>query len=312
MKAICQDRYGSPDVLELREIEKPVIDADGVLVKVAASSVNALDWHFMRGTPLPARAFMGLRRPKPYIRGVDLAGRVEAVGANVRNLKPGDEVFGGADGAFAEYVIGLERYFALRPANLTMEQAAAMPIAATTALQALRDIAQVKPGQRVLINGAGGGVGSFAVQIARSFGADVTAVTSTANLDLVRSLGAEKVIDYTAEDFTRGGERYDAICTIGGNRPLSSFSRALTPQGLLVIIGADNPLTAVFFSRFHRRMRFFAAKRTHADLLVLKELAEAGKVTPVIDSTYPLTETAAAVRHMETGHARGKVVITVP
>jgi NADPH:quinone reductase-like Zn-dependent oxidoreductase len=311
MKAIRYHRYGSPDVLALEEIDRPVIDDDGVLVRVAASSVNALDWHYMRGTPRIARVTFGLRTPKRQIPGVDVAGWVEAVGRNVTSLRPGDEVFGAADGAFAEYVKGCEDDFVPKPAGLTLEESAAIPIAAMTALQALRDKAQLQAGQSVLINGAGGGVGSFAVQIARAFGAQVVAATSTPNVDLVRSIGADRVIDYTTEDFSRGSERYDVILNCGGNRPLVEFRRALAPGGILVIVGADNPLTYAFFSRFHKRMLMFVTRRNKADLLALKAFAEAGKLKPVVDRTFPLEQAAEAIRHVESGQVRGKVVVTV-
>jgi NADPH:quinone reductase-like Zn-dependent oxidoreductase len=311
MKAIWQDRYGSPDALQLKDIPRPVIDDDGVLVRVVAASVNALDWHIMRGEPLLGRAVMGLRKPKERVRGVDVSGCVEAVGKNVTSLRPGDEVFGATDGAFAEYAAGSESTFVRKPSNITFEQAAAVPIAALTALQGLRDAGQVKPGQRVLINGAGGGVGTFAVQIAGALGAHVIGVTCMQNMELVRSIGADQVIDYTKEDFTRSGQRYDLICTIGGHPRLSDFRRAMTPEATVVIVGADNPLSTVFSSRFHRRMGSFLARRNKDDLLVLKELIEAGKVMPVIDRSFPLAQAADAIRYLETGRARGKVVITV-
>jgi NADPH:quinone reductase-like Zn-dependent oxidoreductase len=321
MKAICQYRYGSPDVLELREAEAPVIGADGVLLRVAASSANALDWHMMRGLPYFVRLMSGLRKPKSHHAGVDVAGRVEAVGANVTGLRVGDQVFGRCDGAFAEFAIGKEKNLAPKPAGLTFDQAATIPVAGCTALQALRDAGKVRPGQRVLINGAAGGVGTFAVQIARAYGADVTGVCSTPNLEMVRSIGADQVIDYTVSDFTRGGRPYDLIIDIAGNRSISDMRRALTPTGLAVLVGGKGnrllgPMSRMlrgrFLSKFGRRkMVMMIAVLNAKDLLVLKELVEAGKVKPVIDRTYPLAETAEAIRYLETGHARGKVVVTV-
>jgi NADPH:quinone reductase-like Zn-dependent oxidoreductase len=319
MKAIVSDRYGSPDVLEIREIEKPGLTDGGVLVRVRATSVNAFDWHMLRGKPYFARLTEGLRRPKNHVLGLDVAGIVEAVGANVTHLAPGDEVFGSRLGAFAEYVSG--KNFVPKPVNLTFEQAAAVPVAAQTALQAIRDKGQAQPGQRALVNGAGGGVGTFAVQIAKALGAEVTGVTSTGNLDMVQSLGADHVVDYTREDFTRTGQRYDVILDTGGNRSLSDIRRALTPAGTLVMIGPAKgqwagPIVrvvgAVVISRIvSQRMLPFLSTVRKEDLLFLKELIEAGKVTPVIDRTYSLIDTPEAVRYLESGHARGKVVITV-
>jgi NADPH:quinone reductase-like Zn-dependent oxidoreductase len=319
MKAIVFRRYGSPDVLELADVDLPVVADDGVLVRVRAASVNALDWHRMRGEPLVGRLGDGLRRPKDSALGVDVAGHVEAVGRNVTELRPGDEVFGARTGAFAEYVSG--RTFVPKPAGLTFEEAAAIPVAATTALQGLRDRGALQPGQRVLINGASGGVGTFAVQIARALGAKVTAVCSTSNVELVRSLGADRVIDYTREDFTRSGERYDLILDVAGTRPLLACRRVLTPHGTLVVVGgpggrwlspADRLVKAAVLSKFvSQRLVPFLAHITREDLLVLKELVETGKVTPVIDRTYPLREVPEAIRYLETMRARGKVVITV-
>ena len=319
MKAIVNDRYGSPDVLELREIDKPEVTDDGVLVRVRATSVNAYDWHIMRGLPYLVRTSEGLRKPKTHALGVDVAGVVEAAGRNVTHLKPGDEVFGSRSGAFAEYVSG--RTMVPMPAGLTFQQAAAIPTAGQTALQGLRDKGALQPGQRVLINGAGGGVGTFAVQIAKAFGADVTGVTSTRNLDMVRSIGADQVIDYTREDFTRSGQHYDLILDAGGNRSLATVRRALTPEGTLVLV-APGPgqwvgpiarmLGAVVTSRFgSQKVRPFVATPNRDDLLALKELIEDGKVTPVIDRTYPFNEIPAAIRYLEEGHVQGKVVITV-
>jgi NADPH:quinone reductase-like Zn-dependent oxidoreductase len=321
MKAICQHRYGSPDVLELEDVEKPVIDDDGVLVRVAATSVNPLDWHMMRGQPYFVRLMSGLRRPKSSRPGVDVAGHVEAVGANVTQFRPGDEVFGACGGAFAEYACGKERHFVPKPAGLTFERAAAIPIAGCTALQALRDAGRLQPGQKILINGAAGGVGTFAVQIAKAFGADVTGVCSTGNLDMVRSIGADQVVDYTVEDFTRSGRQYDMIIDAVGNRSLSDLRRVTTPKGTIVGVGGGGgrllgPLAQMVGSRLQsrfvsQRMPMLLAKLDKADMIVLKELVEAGKVVPVIDRTYPLSEVAEAIRYLETGHARGKVVVTV-
>lgn len=318
MKAIVNDRYGSPDGMELRDVDKPEVTDDGVLVRVRATSVNAYDWHMMRGKPYIAR-LSGLRKPKTTVLGLDVAGIVEAVGANVTHLKPGDEVFGSRSGAFAEYVSG--RNFVPMPAGFTFEQAAAVPCAGQTALQGLRDKGGIQAGQRVLINGAGGGVGTFAVQIAKAFGADVTGVTSTRNLEMVRSIGADHVIDYTREDFTRSGQRYDLILDPGGNRSLSDIRRVLTPEGTLVLVGPGSGqwvgpiarmLRAIVTSRFvGQRMLPFLSTVSKDDLLVLKELIEAGKVRPVIDRTYPLSEIPEAIRYLEAGHAQGKVVITV-
>ena len=322
MQAIVNSKYGSPDRLELREIDKPALGDDGVLVRVRAASVNPYDWHFMRGLPYFMRLMSGLRRPKQTVRGVDVAGQGEAVGDNVTNLRPDDEVFGaGWGGALAEYVCGGESDFALKPAGLTFEQAAALPMAGCTALQALRDRGQLQPGQRVLINGAAGGVGTFAVQIAKALGGEVTGVCSTRNVDMVRSIGADHAVDYTVEDFTRSGQRYDLVLDTVGNRSLSDLRRALTPKGTLILAGGKGGrllgplallLRARLLSRFvAQRLLSFIAKLRKDDLVVLNELIEAGKVTPVIDRTYPLSEAPEAIRYLEAGHARGKVVITV-
>jgi NADPH:quinone reductase-like Zn-dependent oxidoreductase len=319
MKAIVYRTYGSPDVLELTDIEKPAFADDAVLVRVRAASVNALDWHGMRGQPFLVRMGDGLRRPKVGALGVDAAGHVEAVGKDVTHVQPGDEVFGARNGAFADYVSG--RNFVAKPAGLTFEQAAAIPVAATTALQALRDKGGIQPGQRILINGASGGVGTFAVQIAKALGAHVTAVCSGGNVEMVRSIGADEVIDYTREDFTRALQQHDLILDIAGSRSLRSCRRVLTPNGTLVVVGgpggrwispADRWVKAKVISRFgSQRMLPFLAQITRQDLLVLKELVEAGKVRPVIDRTYPLSEVPEAVRYLEAGHAKGKVVITL-
>jgi NADPH:quinone reductase-like Zn-dependent oxidoreductase len=314
MKAIVSDKYGSPDDLKLQEIDMPVIGDDGVLVRVQAASVNPYDWHVMRGSPFIVRLAEGLRRPKQRVRGVDVAGRVESVGKNVTQFQPGDEVFGGRTGAFAEYVGGTERNFVLKPSGLSFEQAAAIPIAGCTSLQGLRDRGRLQPGQRVLINGAAGGVGTFAVQIAKALGAEVTGVCSTRNLDLVRSIGADEVVDYTAEDFTRRGQQYDVILEAFGNRSLSDLRRALTPNGTLVLAAGSftSLIGALVLSRVGRqRMLPFLATLSKKDLVTLKELIEAGRVTPVVDRTYPLSEAPEAIRYLETKHARGKVIITM-
>jgi NADPH:quinone reductase-like Zn-dependent oxidoreductase len=324
MKAIVRDRYGSPDVLQLKDVDRPVIDDDSMLVRVRAASINAYDWHMMRGLPFLARMGEGLRRPKNGAMGVDMAGQVEAVGKNVTEFRPGDEVFGARHGALAEYVSGTAKSALVpKPAGLTFEQAAAINMAGTTALQGLRDKGQLKQGQRVLINGASGGVGTFAVQIAKALGAHVTAVCSTRNVELVRSLGADEVIDYTKDDFTRSGQRYDLILDVAASRSLSDCRRVLGPSGALVVVGAAGSgrqmapivarlLAAAVSSRFSsQKMLPFLAHNSREDLMILKELIEAGKVRPVIDRTYPLSETAEAIRYLETGHARAKVVISV-
>lgn len=322
MKAIVYEQYGSPDVLQLKEVEKPTPQDNEVLIKVHAVSVNAYDWHLLRAEPFIARLAAGLLKPKNTILGEDIAGRIEAVGANVRQFKPGDEVFGdissSGSGGFAEYVCAPENALALKPARLTFEEAAAVPMAAVTALQALRDKGQIKPGQKVLINGAGGGVGTFAVQVAKSFGAEVTAVCSTRNVELVRSLGADHVIDYTQEDFTQNGQCYDLILAANGYHSLSDYKRALSPGGIYVMVGGSNAqiFQALLLGPWMsisggKKMGSMTSKPTQKDLLFVKELLEAGKVKPVIDRCYPLSEVAEAIRYLEEGHARGKVVITV-
>lgn len=323
MKAIVRARYGSPDVLRLSEVERPVPKDDEVLVKIHAASVNALDWHLMRGKPFLARTGgNGLRKPKDQRLGVDFAGRVEAVGSNVTRLHVGDEVVGSRMGAFAEYVCSAENKVVPKPANLSFEAAAAVPVAALTALQGLRDCGQIQPGQQVLINGASGGVGTFAVQIAKAFGADVTAVCSTANVDMARAIGVDHVVDYTREDFTQSGRRYDLILGVNGYHPISAYRRALRPDGVYVMAGASNAhlmqallqvmlLGPVVSKAGRQKVRSFIAKITHEDLVFVKELLEAGKVVPVIDRRYPLSEAAEAIRYLEAGHARGKVVITM-
>lgn len=322
MRAIVRERYGSPAVLELKEIERPALDDDGILVRVHAASINAYDWHMMRGLPFPIRMSEGWRKPKRTAMGIDVAGRVEAVGKNVTQFRPGDEVYGARVGSLAEYVRGGPKSFLVpKPAGLTFEQAAAVPMAATTALQGLRDKGELRPGQKVLINGASGGVGTFAVQIAKALGAHVTAVCSTGNVDMARALGADEVIDYTREDFTKRRERYDLILDVAANRALSDCRRVLRSDGILVIVGAADGrrigpivarlLAAAVMSRLSsQKMRAFMASNSKEDLMVLKELIESGKVRPVIDRTYPLSRTAEAIGYLEEGHARGKVVIT--
>jgi NADPH:quinone reductase-like Zn-dependent oxidoreductase len=325
MKAIVYCDYGTADVLKLADVEKPTPDDGELLVKVHAAAVNPLDWHFVRGTPYVMRLESGLRKPKSTRLGVDFAGTVEAVGKHVTQFKPGDAVFGGKTGAFAEYVcVREDRAVVLKPTNLTFEQAAAVPIAAITALQGLRDKGQVRPGQKVLINGASGGVGTFAVQIAKSFGADVTGVCSTRNVDMVRSLGADRVIDYTKDDFTRSGQQYDLILDNVGNHTLSEFRHLLGPKGKYVMIGGGGPNDGRWIGALGRPVKAFAsspffsqemgmllAQLNKQDLNILGDLMQAGKVLPVIDRTYKLSEVPAAIRYLEEGHARGKVVIDV-
>ncbi len=320
MKAAVYYRYGPPDVIQISDVEKPVPNDDEVLIKVRAASANPLDWRVMRGKPYIIRAMTGLRKPKDMRLGVDLAGQVEAVGGNVTQLRPGDEVFGACDGAFAEYVCAPEKELALKPADLTFEQAAAIPVGAITALQGLRDKGKIQPAQKVLINGAAGGVGTFAVQIARSFGADVTGVCSTRNVDLVRSLGAGHAVDYTREDFTRSGKRYDLIYDCMGNRSLSDCRRVMSAKGIYVVVGGPDGrwlgplgpfLKAILLSPFvSQNMVACVTKRSKEDLVVLKELIETKKVTPVIDRCYTLDEVPEAIRYLEKGHAQGKVIIT--
>jgi NADPH:quinone reductase-like Zn-dependent oxidoreductase len=323
MKAIVQDTYGTTDVLELRDINKPEIADDEVLVRVKAAGVDRGVWHLMTGLAYPIRlAGYGLRAPKTPVPGSDLAGVVEAVGNQVTRFQPGDEVFGIGKGAYAEYARARESKLAPKPENLSFEQAAVVAISGLPALQGLRDHGRLTPGQPVLIIGASGGVGSYAVQLAKAFGAEVTAVCSTTKVDLVRSLGADHVIDYTRDDFAEGKQRYDVILDIGGNSSLSRLRRALTPKGTLVIAGGegggrwlggtDRQLRALLLSRFvSQKLTTFISKENHEDMIVLKQLIEAGKITPVIDRTYPLSEVPNAIRYLEQGYARGKVVITV-
>jgi NADPH:quinone reductase-like Zn-dependent oxidoreductase len=325
MKAVVYCDYGSPDVLKVEQVEKPIPKDDEVLVKVHAAAINPLDWHFMQGTPYLMRMMTGLRKPKEMRLGVDYSGTVEAVGKNVTQFKPGDDVFGGRNGALAEYLCAhADRGITLKPANITFEQAAAVPIAGITALQGLRDSGHIQAGQKVLINGASGGVGTFAVQIAKSFGAEVTGVCSTRHVDLVRRLGADHVIDYTKEDFTKQPERYDLILDNVGSQPLSKFKRVLKPHGICVLIGGGGPnegrwlgpmvrpVKALLLSPFvSQKFVMMLAKIDKKDLKVLADLMQAGKVTPVIDRTYPLDQISEAMRYLEKGHASGKVIITV-
>jgi NADPH:quinone reductase-like Zn-dependent oxidoreductase len=323
MKAAVYTRYGPPDVVQIKDVEKPFPKDDEVLIKVRAASLNPLDWHFMRGTPYLVRIAAGLRKPKDTRLGVDVAGQVEAVGRNVTQFKPGDEVFGACRGAFAEYVCSSESALVSKPNNVTFEQGASVPVAAFTALQGLRDKGQIQPGQKVLINGAAGGVGTFAVQIAKSFGADVTGVCSTRNVEMVRSIGADRAIDYTQEDFTKSGQRYDLFFDCVGNHTLSACRRVLNPQGTYIPAGGEGgrwmigPLAraiATFvLSRFvsQKLVIFFLAKASKEDLIMMHKLMNTGKVTPVIDKRYKLSEVPEAIEYLEAGHARGKVVITL-
>ena len=323
MKAIVYTEYGSPDVLQLKEIAKPTPKDNEVLVKVYAVSVNAADLHLLRADPFLIRLSSGLLKPKNQILGSDIAGRVEAVGKSVKQFKPGDEVFGdiSADGwgGFAEYVCVHENALALKPSNLSFEEAAAVPMAAVTALQGIRYAGQIRPGQKVLIHGASGGVGTFALQLAKSFGAEVTAVCSTRNLDMARSIGADHVIDYTREDFARNGKQYDLILATNGDRSISDYRRALSPKGIYVQTGGSMRqmtqamLQGPWISKTgsQKMGNMGVAKPNQNDLVLIKELLEAGKVKPVVDRCYPLAETAEAIRYFEEGHAQGKVVITV-
>jgi len=326
MKAIVQDGYGPADVLELRDIDRPSVGDDEVLVRVRAAGVDPGVWHLMTGRPYLLRAVgFGLRRPKVPVRGRDLAGVVEAVGARVTRLRPGDEVYGTCEsGSFAEYATARQDRLAIKPANLSFEQAAVTPISGMTALQGLRDCAGLRPGQRVMVIGAAGGVGSFAVQIAKAFGATVTGVCSTAKVDLVGSLGAADVIDYTHSRIDVNGARYDVIIDTAGNRPVSLLRRALTPRGTLVLVGGENgggrllggydrqmlraPLMSIFTSQ---RLRNLMAKEHAADLEELRRLIDSGAVTPIVDRAYPLADAADAIRHLAQGHAAGKTVVTV-
>jgi NADPH:quinone reductase-like Zn-dependent oxidoreductase len=323
MKAVVQDRFGPPDVLKLSDTDLPEAGADDALVRVRAAALNPADWHIVRGDPLVARLMgVGLTRPKARVAGIDAAGVVEAVGANVRGLRIGDEVLGFCRGAFAEYACAAADLVVPKPANLTFEQAAAVPIAATTALRGIRDVGQVKAGQRVLVNGAGGGVGTYAVQIAAALGAEVTGVCSMRSVELVRSIGAAHVVDYTAQDFTDGQTRYDVIFDNVSSLPLTRLRRALTPKGILVLNGGGSPghvfgpvagiLRAVVANTFvSQRLRPLPSRQNREELLAVTGLIEDGKLTPVVDRTYPLADTAEGLRHVEQGHARGKAVVTV-
>jgi NADPH:quinone reductase-like Zn-dependent oxidoreductase len=320
MKAIQFTKYGSPDALEFNEVEIPVPAENQVLVKVYAASANPVDWHRMRGAPFLVRTSEGMLKPKNPKLGADVAGVVEAVGSAVTHLKPGDEVFGCGVGSFAEYMRIREPFLALKPANLSFEQAAAVPVVAYTALQGLRDTGQIQAGQKVLVNGASGGVGTFAVQLAKSYDTEVTGVCSTRNLDMVRSIGADHVIDYTRHDFTQNGQQYDLIYDAVGNRSVAAYKRALKPQGTCVIAGFttlrrlfEHLAIGAWVSRTGNKTigMMGTANPNQSDLLVVKALLEAGKVIPVIDRCYPLSETAEAIRYLEAGHAQGKVVITV-
>lgn len=318
MKAVVYHKYGSPAVLTCEEVQKPTVGDDHVLVRVHAASVNPLDWHTLRGTPFLVRLQAGLLRPKNQILGVDIAGRVEAVGRNVKRFQPGDEVFGMGTQGFAEYVSVRQSGLVLKPTTVTFAQAAAAPVAALTALQALRDKGEIQPGQRVLINGAAGGVGTIAVQIAKWFGAEVTGVCSTRNVAMVRSIGADHVIDYTKADFAQSGQSYDLIIDAVGNRSGSDHKRALGSKGVCVVVGYSPVLMAQVILQglwksktAGKRLVLMLAKGNQADLGLIKELLEAGKVVPVIDRQYPLGEVAEAIRYLEAGHARGKVIITV-
>jgi len=327
MKAIVRERFGSPDVLQLKEIEKPAPnDVRGVLVKVYASSVNPADRYDVNGMSFALRLLLplfrmgvGVRRPKEPQVGTDLAGTVEAVSSNVTQFKPGDEVYGVGFHGYAEYAVARENRVALKPKNRSFEESAAVPIAGFTALQALRNHGHIEPGKKVLINGAGGGVGTFAVQIAKSFGAEVTAVTNTQNLDMARSLGADHVIDYTKEDFTKNEQRYDLICDIASAHSPSSYKRIMNPNGICVIVGFRNKVISRLiyfvirkrFSTGNKKFKFFVAKSNQEDLAFMKELMEAGKITPVIDRRYRLSETPQAIKYLGEGKARGKIVITI-
>ena len=316
MTAVVQERYGAPDVLAVTHIAKPVVEDDEVLLRVQAAGVNAADAVTMRGVPYLVRMVSGLRRPRNGIRGTDVAGTVEAVGKNVTQFQPGAEVFGWCKGSFAEYVVAGENNLVPKPANLTFEQAAAVPMAAFVALQALRDLGKVQPGQNVLINGASGGIGTFAVQIAKTIGAEVTGVCSTRNVDMVRSIGADHVIDYTRENFTQRGQRYDFILDIPASHSLSDTRKALTPTGTLVPNNGTKGMGYIVRANLmslvgRQKTRTFVSSPKHADLVALAELLEAGQVTPVIDRMYPLSRTAEAISYVEEGHTQGKVVISV-
>lgn len=322
MKAIVQDEYGSADTLRFEDIDKPAPRGGEVLVRVHAAGAHMGDWHMMTGTPYAVRLALGMTKPRTRVRGTEFAGVVEAVPPGVVGFRSGDEVYGTGKGSFAEYVLASEDKLEDKPSNLTFEQAAAVPVSGITALQGLRDIGRLKPGQKVLIVGAAGGVGSFAVQVAKALGGVVTGVCSSSKVEMVRSIGADHVIDYTKEEITASGERYDVILDIAGNRPLSLLRKALAPRGTLVLVGGEGSgdwfgfinrlLRMMLLATFSRqRLRALASKETRADLEALKKLIEEGKVTPVISETYSLSEAPEALEHLGKGHARGKVVITI-
>jgi NADPH:quinone reductase-like Zn-dependent oxidoreductase len=319
MKAIVYEKYGSPDVIQFKDMEKPTPKDDEVLIKIHAASVNAYDWHFLTADIFLIRLMGGgLLKPKNTSLGADMAGRIETVGKSIKQFQPGDEVFGMVKGSFAEYACAPESSLALKPVHTSFDEAAAIPMAAITALQGLRDEGQIQAGQKVLINGASGGVGTFAVQIAKSFGAEVTAVCSTRNLEQARSIGADHVIDYTKEDFTKSGQQYDLILAANGYHPLSAYKRALTPKGIYIMAGGTMPqifqsmlIGSIMSEKSGRKMAGVSAKRNQSDLVFIKELFEAGKVKSVIDKRYPLSEAAEALRYLGEGHARGKVVISM-
>lgn len=316
MRAIVQSTYGSSDVLKLKNVENPVIKENEVLVRVLASAVNAGDYFSMTGSPWVVRMSVGFPKPKNYIPGWDVAGRVQSIGKNVKQFKPGDEVFAAISSAFAEYACVAEDQLAIKPANLSFEHAAAVPTAALTALQGLRDVGKIRAGQKVLINGAAGGVGTFAVQIAKTFGAEVAGVCSTRNVDMIRSIGAGHVFDYTKEDFAQSEQKYDLILDNVANRSFSELSRVLSPQGIIIPNSGHGGMRAVFIASLRSMVckqqgGLFVTKSKQKDIVLLKELIEAGKVQPVIDSIYPLEKTPEAIEYLGKGHARGKVVITV-
>ena len=319
MKAVVYEKYGSPDVIQLKDVEKPTPKDDEVLIKIHAASVNAYDWHFLTADIFLIRLMGGgLLKPKNTRLGADMAGRIESAGKNVKQFQPGDEVFGMVKGSFAEYICAPESALALKPVNTSFGEAAAIPMAAITALQGLRDVGQIQAGQKVLINGASGGVGTFAVQIAKSFGAEVTAVCSTRNLEQARSIGADHVIDYTKEDFTQNGQQYDLVFAANGYHSLTAYKRALTPKGIYIMAGGS--MAQMFQSMLFgsmmsetggRKMTGVSAKRNQKDLVFIKQLFEAGKIKSVIDKQFSLKESAEALRYLGKGHARGKVVILV-
>jgi NADPH:quinone reductase-like Zn-dependent oxidoreductase len=322
MKAAIYTSYGPPDVVRISDVEKPVPKDDEVLIKVRATSVNPLDWRLMKGEPFILRLFFGLRKPRSGRPGIDVAGEVEAVGSNVTQFKPGDEVFGACRGAFAEYACTAQSKLVMKPGNVTFEQAASVNVAGLTALQGLRDHGKIQPGSKVLINGAAGGVGTFAVQIAKSFGANVTGVCSTRKVDMVRSIGADEIIDYTENDFTTSNQRYDLILDCVGNHSFSACRRVLNPNGRCVMIGAPHDAsvmgllaqmikTVLLSALVSQKAVMFIAKASQDDLTLLGELIANGKLEPVIDKSYSLSDAADAVRHVEEGHARGKVIITL-